>query len=844
MREAEKSAKDYARIKQIAEHYEVDGEQIVYRKTRRYRRLYKLAYGVLDPEDYIDFGDEKDFLSVRGIEIEDTGLMFYPIIPNIVEAIKGEARKRFTEFHVHAVNPENTSDILDRLTADLRTNLIQAAEQRFLQQEPTQEEHTKFMQSEKIMNYYQTEYRTTIEQWANHQMNIDKMRLDMENVENRLVEQLVVTNDPVVHVDFIDGNYTVEDLDEKQCFAIRSARSNDYSESQVFGWFTEETVSSVLNKYAPLMSDKDIERVSGWTRDTIGSEFVINNVTYTGNRTHLQESKKNYISFKRLEARDQRYSDYESETVRVMNMYMLIPRKIGRLVTRVDGNLHTQFVDDTFKITERPYYDGEREVENLLYGEHIEWFYKNELWRVIKMDVKNTMYRYDEDPLDQQSVWVMINKCPIQYSEHNMRYGVRIPVHGGPVNEHNAPSMSMVERVAPMQVMFNWVMNRNQQLLSTEVGKFIILNQNMIPQESFDGQWGKNNLLKWFMVAKDASMAPVDPSVTNMGQNANQVSGGFGQVVDLTKTSEVLEKMTLAGAIKEEAYQQAGLTSAFVHGNVSPDMTSALVAQGLQRSLNTIQGYFNRIDQIMARTWETILETAQYVASTAPTVHMTYLTSEAQRVIFNAPTDGFLLHKLGMYVKSSAIDTEALERVRAVAMSNNTLGAGSQEMVDLLSAKSLPELRKQLAELDAKRLMEAEQQRAHEQQLQQKQIEAQERAIQAKLQADTEKDYRDAEVRLTEARIRAVGYGNSDAATIANEVTKLEKVKLDRDKLDLAIDRADKTDRLKRETLDSKAQESDKTRQLQEKVKMRELELKEKEIEARNRRSDAIDDSN
>jgi hypothetical protein len=836
--EKEKYANDKQLLKEIVEYFETTGERQVWEKERKYTRLHNLATGVMNVEDYIDHKEELDSLLHQSISIEDVGLMFYPVIPNIVDSIVSEYSKRYTEYVVQAVNPEHTNDILTQLSEQLRQELITQIEAQFMSTNPTPEQYDAFSKSEEITKYYTKDYRSTIEQWANHRIQVDKRRLKTELTEKELLRQIIITDTPCVHVNYLDGNYSLDVVDDKEVFYLKSPNVDDFSDSMMVGWFQYSTVSTIMNQYANLLTQRDLERLAAWTNQLTDTDFVVNNVKYTGNRLEFHESAQNLRAFKNLMMGTSRYDEIDVDLVRETHMYFILPRKVGKLTMISDGQTIKEIVSEEYKVTFPPKYDGKKSEENLLSGEHIEWFYINELYRCIKLDVGHKTWKYKEEETDERSIYVFLDKNPIQYPAKGLRYGIRIPVHGGPTTNKYTEIFSPVERAAPNQVMYNWIKNRIQQLIATEVGKFIILNQNLIPQESFDGSWGKNNLLKFFMVAKDTSIAPIDPSISNLG--TSNIANGFGQVVDLTKTQEVLEKLNVANAIKLEIFEQFGLTREFILGDYSPEQTASSIAQGMQRSLSQVQKLYDRLDEIMVNVWETVLDTAQYMETQEQTSNISYTEPDGTRVMFKINTDKLLLHKLSLFIRNSAVDQQNLERIKSVIMSSNTLGADTYELGTILTATSIPDLMGNVKKIQEEKQKQAEQKMQQEQQMQREQIQAQQEMLDKKLAEDRERFEMESEKDILIAQIRSLGYANSEVDAIAKEIDNLRKEEMNRAKLDQIKQGRDSMREIKEQSMAQQASQTEQQRLLQEKIKMRELDLKEKEIQARNRRSDAI----
>ena len=838
--EKERYENDKQLLKEIAEYYKTIGERQVLSRRAKIEKLYNLRLGVINPEDYIDYEEEVDALRDLGIEKIDPGLSFYGVIPNIVDSIIAEYGKRYNEYIISAINPEHSNQVLEEMSNQLRNELVTRAEEIFLMTEPTQEEYDAFRSGEKIQEYYRQDYRSTIEQWAQHQLELDQKRLKLENIESKLLEQVLTSNFPIVHVDYMGGNYITEVIEESKAFYIKSPYSEDLSESMLVGWFKESTVGSILNKYAEYMNEEDVARLASWTNAVTNTDFVFNNVKYTGNRLQYHESAQNLRAFKNFILGSSRYDEMDGDLVMETQMYFLLPRKYGVLTYRLNEEPAMQMeVSEDFKLTYMPRYDGEKKSENLIYGEHVDWHYKNELYRVIMIDVGDKAWRHkDITDRSEQVIWIFLDKNPIQYPATGLRFGIRIPVHGGPDNNHYAQTFSRVEKAGPDQHLYNWIKNRVQQLTATEVGKFLLLNQGLIPSESFDGSWGSNNLLKFAMVAHDNSIAPVDPSLANVGQQG-QMTPGFGQVVDLTKSEEILQKLQIASIIKADIFEHFGLTREIMQG-FSPDQSKESIAQSLEQSINQIQKLYDRVDDIATRLRETLLDTAQFIASQSDFVQITYTQPDGTRVIFPAITEDFMLHKLGLFIQNSKADATTLERIKGAVLTNNTTGADSLELSYMLASKSLPELFRKIKETRDRREIEEKARIDQEQQIVREQLAAQERDLNTKIEEENKRWMQEAELQVYLAQIKALGFANSNASEIADEIAKLEKINLDWSRFNSANEARDMTNEFKNEQLKRKTESDERSERLKEKIEMRKLELKEKEIEARNKRSEAI----
>src|SRR5690606_14696108 len=83
--------------------------------------------------------------------------------------------------------------------------------------------------------------------------------------------------------------------------------------------------------------------------------------------------------------------------LRVTTCYWKSQRKLGHL-TKIDesGELTMEIVDESYKITDKPIYNTtlikNKSKENLIFGEHIEWIWINEVWGGVKIGPNHSSF--------------------------------------------------------------------------------------------------------------------------------------------------------------------------------------------------------------------------------------------------------------------------------------------------------------------------------------------------------------------------------------------------------------------------------------------------------------------
>lgn len=859
--EQEKFKDDMAAVKRIDRFYESVGHFQTKQKDRETRKCYNLAYGKLNVEDYVEV--EAQYAAATGIpdaQIEDLNLDFYPIIPTFVRGVLGSFDKMYSEYTAQAVNPEATNDILAKMDSDLRSTLLQNVENVFqlsVQGEPVdvvEQKRKLVMESQQVQGFYKKEFRATVEEWAGHTMTLENQQFQTESLERRLLEQEVVTGDPTIHIEYKNGKYRPEVLYERDTFCMRSPGARDYSESQMFGWFEYKTFSDILNEYGPVLTTAQVEKISSWSQTWLGETFTVNGMTQPF--THGQSVAESAHNVRTVESVTRFHNQKEfnntfggvGDIVRLSKKYFYVPRKYGTLTFKAGSSVVTETVDESFKVTIKPVYEPgmKKSKDTLVSGEHVDWFYKPELWRSVKVSTWG-FHPNGSATIEDSEVWIELGRCEIQYADP-VTDNLYIPVHGGSVTNQYNDSTSPVKAAAPWQVMYNWVWNRNKQLLSTEIGKFYALPDSSIPNDSLDGSWALNGLQKMVSVARDTQVMSLANQLTQQGSPNLALQGGFGSPVDMTNTQDIMAKATFAQVLEAACYRSIGVTAEFLLGDFSPEQSGKSVAMGQQRVATQLQTLFTRVSEVMIKARTTMLAAAQFIAAKNPTVEMSFTTSQAGRTLFRASTMDFPLYKMGVFVKSNGGDLAVIESIKNYVAQNNTMGADSYEMATLLSFRSLPQLFNELKTIQDKKAAEKQQEFAQQQQMQEQQIQAavaqqekelQERALENSLDRDRD---------IMVAQIKTLGYAEGTAEEVQQAVLDLRTANVQQEALYARAEteaRVQATkERIATDTLSQKQRALALTERKDLKVlaqKDRELDLREKEINARNARTRAID---
>jgi len=115
---------------------------------------------------------------------------------------------------------------------------------------------------------------------------------------------------------------------------------------------------------------------------------------------------------------------------------------------------------------------------------------------------------------------------------------------------------------------------------------------------------------------------------------------------------------------------------------------------------------------------------AQYYHSNKPSVRLQYITSLDEKINFEMNGTDLLSRDLNVFTSTKVNQRDITEKIRSLALSNNTAGASIYDLGNIIKADSLAEITHTLKTIEEK----TNAQREQDQQAQQQQIQMQEQA--------------------------------------------------------------------------------------------------------------------
>ena len=640
-----------------------------------------------------------------------------------------------------------------------------------------------------IESFFKKDYRSMIEQWASHQHKVDVERFRMEELEDRGFRDMLITDREFWHFRMMEDDYEVELWNPPTTFYHKSPDARYISQSNWVGKVDMLTVADVIDKYGYLLTEEQHEALEA-IYPIRSAGYVIggqnDGTFYDATKSHEWNTNMPSLAYRQyttmmagsvydggdiinqiLSEGEDYYDQGTAYLLRVSTGYWKSQRKIGHLTKIKDnGEVINEIITDDYKVTDNPIYDTRlfknKNKENLVYGEHIDWIWINEVWGGVKIGPNIPSFWGMNNPGGFSPIYIGVDKNHIgplrfQFKGDNSLYGCKLPVEGAVFSDRNTKSTALIDLMKPYQIGYNIVNNQIADILVDELGTVILLDQNALPRHSMGEDWGKNNLSKAYVAMKNFQMLPLDTSITN---TENPLSFQHFQKLDLEQTNRLMSRVKLAEHFKQQAYDVIGINPQRMGQQLS-QMTATGVEQAASASYAQTEVYFiQHCDYLMPRVHTMRTDLAQYYHSTKPSARLSYMTSQDESVNFEINGTDLLMRDLNIFCSTTANHRAVLEQLKQMAMTNNTTGATIYDLGKLVQADTVSEVNNTLKSAEQKQQQQKQQEQQQQQEMQKQQLESQERQKKMELDAEELRDEKNRQKDILIAEIRAAGMGS------------------------------------------------------------------------------------
>jgi hypothetical protein len=784
---------------------EWNGLKQIRRNARRLMKNYKLAKGIIDRSDYIieENNEYRDIVEVLTREESAAlELKFYPIIPNVINVLVAEFAKRSTKLTYRAVDEFSYNEMLEQKRKMIEDTLMSQAQVKIsaalIEQglDPQSEEAKQQLNPEQlktlpeIESFFKKDYRSMIEEWASHQHKVDVERFRLDELEERGFRDMLITDREFWHFHMMEDDYDVELWNPVVTFYHKSPDVRYISQGNWVGKIDMLTASDVIDKFGYMMTEEQLHALESVYPIRSGGYIVggyqNDGTYYDGTKSHewnvnmpslayrqYTTARANSITdggdiINQILSQGEDYFDQGiAYLLRVTTAYWKSQRKVGHL-TKIteEGEVTNEIITEDYKVTDKPVYDNRlfenKTKDNLLFGEHIDWIWINEVWGGVKIGPNIPSFWGMNNPGGFSPIYIGVQKNKIgplkfQFKGDQNLYGCKLPVEGSVFSDRNTKSTALLDLMKPYQIGYNIVNNQIADILVDELGTIIMLDQNTLPRHSLGEDWGKGNYAKAYVAMKNFQMLPLDTSITN---TENALNFQHFQKLDLSQTERLMSRVSLANHFKQQAYEVIGVNPQRMGQQLS-QMTATGVEQAAAASYAQTEVFFiQHCDYLMPRVHQMRTDLAQYYHSTKPSARLTYITTADEKVNFEINGTDLLMRDLNIFCSTTANHRAVLEQLKQMAMTNNTAGASIYDLGKIVQSDSIAQLNNVLKSSEQKVQQQKQQEMQQQQQMQQEQLQKQQEIEQMKIDAQMAEKEKDRQRDILVAEIRAAGYGS------------------------------------------------------------------------------------
>jgi hypothetical protein len=814
---------------------EWEGLKQVRRNARRLMKNYKLAKGIIDRTDYIVETDNEYADLIETLTKEDTTaleLKFYPLIPNVINTLVAEFAKRATKVVYKGVDDASYNEQMEAKRLEVEQLLLRDAQLKiksnlatmgFEFDDPAYEElisPDKLKTLPEIENFFTKDYKSVVEQWATHQHANDVERFKMEELEERAFRDMLITDREFWHFRMMEDDYDVELWNPVLTFYHKSPDNRYIADASWAGKFDMMTVADVIDRYGWLMNEEQLKSleliypvrsagypIQGYQND---GTYYDGTKSYEWNTELPSLGYRQYTSMwentssggdivKWIMSESEDYFDMGmTNLLRVTTCYWKSQRRVGHL-TKIDdlGNVTVDVVTEDYDVVDKPIYDTNliknKTKHNLIFGDHIDWIWINEVWGGVKIGPHQPSFWGTKSPGGINPIYLGVNQNNIkpikfQFKGDNSLYGCKLPVEGSVFSDRNTRSTSLVDLMKPFQIGYNIVNNQIADILVDELGTVILLDQNALPKHSLGEDWGKNNLAKAYVAMKNFQMLPLDTSITN---TENALAFQHYQKLDLEQTNRLMSRIQLANYFKMQAFEVVGITPQRLGQQISQE-TATGVEQSVNASYAQTEVYFiQHCDYLMPRVHRMRTDLAQFYHSTQPSVRLQYITANEDKAVFETNGADLLLRDFNVYCTTKANHRAVLEQIKQLAVQNNTTNATIYDLGNIIRSESIAEVTSILKKAEAKQQAQKQAEMQQMQQMQEQQIQAKQQEAKMKMEFEASENDKDRQAAIIQAQIKSAGFASTQdinqnqQSDYVDAMDKLENTELYRRNTDL-----------------------------------------------------------
>jgi hypothetical protein len=650
----------------------------------------------------------------------------FPDVFRVEEIYEEDETNEFVRTQTELLHQSVKADIMNEVRARLIQSGLDPDKQDFESEEAAMqyyEEVQKLAQAmtpPQIEKYMKTEWQSQGEIWGSHQLEVDKQRFKLGELERVEFRDMLIADRCFRHFYLTADGYNQETWNPINTFYHKSPEITWSEDGDYVGRIFYLTKSQIVDRYGWKMTAKELKALEQLDKQDTGKNDMTG---FPYNVYAPFEDFKSYELIKKHTGYDPinklpvagddlmqnimgngntPYNQRYNGLYRVTEVYWMSQKKYGKVVYEdpITGQPVSETIDEHFVVPE-----GFKEVQGEYHeGDDVNtvyWTWINETWKGIKM-----CFTLNEE----EAVYLDLGPANFQFKSDNSPYGAKLPVCGRVFNNRNAMSMGLVDLMKPHQIGYNMSMNQLYQLMEKEIGKFVVWDANFF--NTMKDWGGEDSFEKVAILARELGHVFGDTSPQNT-KGANQ-NNSLPRMIDLDLTSQMLSRAKMAEFFEARAMAQLGISPQMMSDVKATETATGINTAVSQATLN-VQRYYTDFMEYKQRCLTMNLDIAQYTQSHNKDITIMYTKSDASRVFLRMTGTELLLRNMHVYVVNSQALLRQLEQIKSYFVNNNTLAVTALDIVEVITSNSPAAIKAKLKEAVAK-TEELEQQKIDQQQ--------------------------------------------------------------------------------------------------------------------------------
>jgi hypothetical protein len=675
---------------------------------QRKKSNYLLFNNVLDQKDF-----ERE-LDPYGIEI---GQLKDEIKPynktyNKIQVLLGEELARPFNYRAVLTNADGIKSKLEFRNALLR-NFAYSEIQKVMGQLSSSfpqeliDKSMPVMHPDEVEHYMRFTYQESREVLANSILKYLEQNLSLKELKNDGFKHALIAGEEFVYVGHHNSASYLEILNPLGIIYHKSPEVKYIEDGDYAGYKTYMSVAEIHNRFVNVLTEEQLSDLNFTEKSGNQSNY------YNYSDTSKQISRFSH------DLHEGSYGDNRAakslDNVLVEHVEWRSYKKVGFL-TQINqfGDEEEIIVDDLYPVPKDTKKIKVKKALNQVVTKHI-WI--DELGNPASIEYSWIPEIWEGTRIDG-TIYILMGPKEYQFRNEDDPMDLKLGYHGAVYNAMNAPNISLMDRMKPFQYLYFIVTHKLKSLIAKDIGKLFHFDITMVDP--------KIGLEKTLYYLRELNIDIFNP-LHNADKPGQAQRGKVTNATDLSTANHIANYIGILQAIDQQISEVAGVTRQR-EGNIDRTEAVTNANANIQMSAVITEALFFTHQRVWERVLNSLINLTQAVWKNKSVIKQ-YLLHDNSLATLNLTPEALTNASFGVFVTDSGRELATFRELRTLIQPALSASAASfSDIVKMFKASSVEELEALFEESEAKRDAQVQQQREHEQQMMQQQLQANEAA--------------------------------------------------------------------------------------------------------------------